>query len=77
MAFVYNKLEGKIIEVFGTREAYAEALGTSKTSVSKKLNNKVQFTPTEIMKSIDLLGIKHEDISVYFFTPEVQKPEQD
>lgn len=73
--FNYNKLRGKIREVFNTQAAFAEALGISSTSLSEKLNNKVEFSQKEIEKAVELLQIPKEDIPIYFFTLEVQKTE--
>ena len=75
MAMNYDKLRGKIREVFHTQEAFAEALGISKTSLSKKLNGSVYFTQDEINRSCELLNIPKEFIPVYFFTPKVKQTE--
>ncbi len=69
--FDHNKLIGKVIEVFLTRGAYGEAMGWSNVTLSKKLNSTVLFTQEEIRKSIDLLGIKEEEIIKYFFNKKV------
>lgn len=73
--FNYNKLRGKIKEVFNTQAAFAEAMEISSTSLSEKLNNKVEFSQKEIEKAVELLQIPKEDIPIYFFTLEVQKTE--
>lgn len=65
--FDYSKLEGKITEVYKTNYKFAEALGVSKASLSAKLNNKVDFTQSEIQKSIILLKIPEDEVSLYFF----------
>ena len=75
MAMNYDKLRGKIREVFHTQEAFAEALGISKTSLSKKLNGSVYFTQDEMNRSCELLNIPKEFIPVYFFTPKVKQTE--
>ena len=67
MRFNYNKLRGKIRETFKTQYEFAEAMGMSKSSISVKLNNKVEFTQTEIENSVDILKIKKEEIPAYFF----------
>ena len=77
MAFVYDKLKGKIKEVFGTQEAFATALGMARTSLYSKLNNNTEFTQTEMLRSLELLHLKKTDIDAYFFTPKVQKTEQE
>lgn len=75
MAFDYSKLRGKIREIFKTQEKFANTMGLSTTSLSAKLNNKVEWKPSEIDKACELLKIDKEDIPVYFFTLEVQEPE--
>ena len=55
--FDYSKLEGKITEVYKSNYKCAEALGISKASISAKLNN----------KSIILLKIPENEVSLYFF----------
>ena len=72
----YDKLNGKIKEVFGTQENFAVAMLLSPVSLSAKLNNKVPFTQAEINKACELLGIALAFIPVYFFTEKVQKHEQ-
>ena len=68
--FNYNKLRGKIKEVFNTQAAFAKEMGMSRTSLCEKLNNKVEFTQKEIEKAIELLHIPKEEIPIYFFTVE-------
>lgn len=73
MAFNYRKLRGRIREVCGTQESFAEEMSISTASLSAKLNNRVEFTQTEISKAGEILGISPDEIPVYFFTPEVQQ----
>lgn len=75
MAYDYSKLRGKIKEVFNTQDKFAESLGIGRVSLSKRLNNELDFSQDEIHKSCDLLGIDRNDIPVYFFTIKVQKHE--
>ena len=76
MGFSYNKLKGKIKEVFGTQEAFAQALGIGRTSLYSKLNNNTEFTQSEMLKSLELLGLAKCDVDTYFFKPKVQNSEQ-
>lgn len=76
MNFDYRKLRGKIKEVFETQQNFAKAMKMSNTSLSEKLNNKVDFTQKEIHKAVELLGIPKDDIPVYFFALKVQETEQ-
>lgn len=63
----YNKLLGKIVEVYGTREAFVKDTGLSRQSLRDKLNGKADWRQKEIIKMCDLLGIPYEEIPVYFF----------
>ncbi len=63
-----NKLKGRIVEMFETREAFAKALGVNRQSVYDKLNGKRGMTRAEIERWCDLLKIEREDIADYFFT---------
>ena len=76
MSFNYSKLRGRIREIFNTQEKFANAMGISTTSLSAKLNNKVEFDQSEINQAMKLLKINGEDIPAYFFTLQVQKGEQ-
>lgn len=73
--FDYRKLIGRIIEKFGTRKAFAEAVGISENSMSQKLSNKMAITNDDIVlwcqpKYLDIPCVQ---IGVYFFTLKVQE----
>lgn len=69
MAFDYSKLRGKIKEVCGTQDKFSDELGIGRVSLSKRLNNQLEFSQDEIINSCRILGIDSIDIPVYFFTP--------
>ncbi|MFR7589832.1 MAG: DUF739 family protein [Longibaculum sp.] len=71
MVYDYRKLRGKIKEIYGTQDIFAEKLGIGRVSLSKRLTSQLEFSQTEIKKSCELLNIDPEDVSKYFFTPEV------
>lgn len=73
MRFNYSKLRGKIREICGTQASFAKQIGLSQTSLSYKLNGNVDFDQSEIAKASGILKLHPEEISIYFFTPEVQK----
>ncbi len=75
MAFDYSKLGGKIVEVFGTRRKFAEAMDWSERTLSLKMNSRRAWRQSDICRAINLLGLNDEDIPSYFFTPEVQNNE--
>lgn len=76
IVFDFNKVRGKIKEVFGTQTLFANAMGINDATLSNKLNNNVEFSSKEIVKACNLLNIKDEEIKEYFFTLCVQKAEQ-
>lgn len=63
----YNKLLGKIKEVYGTQENFAKDLGIGRVSLSQRLNNRLEFTQNEILISCQLLKIPNYEIPNYFF----------
>lgn len=75
MDFNYQKLRGKIKEMFGTQDRFSEALGIGKVSLSRRLNNVLDFSNEEIYNSCILLDIPLHEIPIYFFNPKVQKEE--
>ena len=68
MSFNYSKLLGRIKEKMGTQGAMAELMGISEKTLSMKLNNKLAWKQTEILKACEVLGIPSEDVYLYFFT---------
>ena len=67
MAFNYNKLRGKIVEVFGTQDNFAKKLGISTNALSRKMNNKISLSQKEVIQWAELLGICEKDYKAYFF----------
>ena len=65
--YQYNRLKGKIIEKYGTRKAFAKAIGISENSLSLKLNGKTGFSQEDIEKWSDLLGIALEEYPSFYF----------
>lgn len=63
----YTKLRGKIVEVFRTQAAFADAMGMNKATLNGKLNNKSQWTADEITKACELLNIPLSEAHEYFF----------
>ncbi len=70
--FDFDKLKGLIVEKYGTRAAFAKALGISPGQLSVRLSGAVHFKSPEIVKAAKLLGINPESIGAYFFTLKVR-----
>ena len=71
----YSKLIGRIVEKFGTRAAFAEAMGLKYEALSRRLNNKADFKTEEYIRACELLDIPPKEIHLYFFTPKLRKIE--
>lgn len=72
MEFDFSKLLGRIVEMFGTRTAFAEKWGKTDRYLSDRLNNKIVMDMVDILEMRELLDIPCEDIPVYFFTVKVR-----
>lgn len=72
MAFNYDKLRGRIVEIFGTQYKFAKEMGWSERTLSLKMNGSRSWKQPDICKAIQLLKLKEEDIPSYFFTPKVR-----
>ena len=66
-----RKIKGLIIEKGMTQKDIASRIGLSRTAFNYKINNKHEFTVSEIMSLCDILDIK--DKNVYFFCRQVDK----
>lgn len=64
----YAELRGLIKSKCGTQQRYAEQIGISATSLSHKLNGKVEFAQHEIKKTKALFDLSPEDVCRIFFT---------
>lgn len=71
MEWKYDKLRGRIKEVCGTQDAFAERLGIGRVSLSQRLNNQLEFSQDEIFEACNILDIDLSEVSTYFFTKNV------
>lgn len=65
--FDYSKLRGRIVEKFGSIEAFSNNTSISYISVSKKLNNRVPISRADMMEWSELLGIPLEEYGAFYF----------
>lgn len=72
MPMNYSKLLGRIIEKYGSRASFAEAIGLKQEALSRRLNNGTTFRAEEYIKACDLLDIPPEEMHLYFFTPKLR-----
>ncbi len=69
--FDFSRLEGRIVEKFRTRAAFAAHLGMKPSILSSRLKCITYFGPDEILTICgpDCLDIADQDVVAYFFTP--------
>lgn len=70
--FDFSLLNGRIVEKYTTQFNFALAMGISERTLSLKLNNKVAWKTTDIIKACNLLEIPIEEVHKYFFKTKVQ-----
>ena len=67
MEFNYDKLLGRIVEVYGSQSNFAKDMKLSERSISFKLNNVRRWKDTEIKLAMQLLKIPESKVHLYFF----------
>jgi hypothetical protein len=72
MPMDYSTLVGRIIEKFGSRTAFAKAMGWKMEALSRRLNNKTKFQTDDYIRMCELLDIPPKEMHVYFFTPKLR-----
>ena len=72
----YTLLRGRIRDCGLTQKECACRIGISEGQLNRKLAGDFVFRQDEIDKLSDLLGIRAEEIGLYFFSPKVEKYQQ-
>lgn len=67
LCFKYDKLIGRIIEKFKTRENFAGKVNMSTPTLINKLSGRVDFRSKEIFRFCELLEIPLEEIHYFFY----------
>lgn len=68
-----NKLKGKLVEENLTQEGFASQLGIATFTLNEKINNKREFTASELRKIKYLLNLADDTFLDIFFNPEREK----
>lgn len=67
LVFNQEKLEKRIITMYGSREAFGKSMGMSKRVINSRLKGATEFRYSEIDKAIELLNIQGNEINKLFF----------
>lgn len=73
MIYDYEKLSERIAKKFENEAEFSSAMGISSKSIASRLENKKTWEQNEITKAIELLNIKADQITDYFFTRKESK----
>lgn len=76
MEFDYSKLRGRIREILGSEAIFCEKMPLTRSTVSLKLNGKVEFTQSEIATAMEVLQLPKSTIGDYFFKEKLRKTEE-
>lgn len=69
--FNTERLKARIVEKYGDQKSFAEALGTSESTISRYLSEGRDWKGSLIIKAIRLLDIPDDEVNTYFFEPKV------
>jgi len=75
--FSFRRLNGRIVEVYGSRKKFAIAMGMSPAVLSARLLGHTSFLPGEVWYASILLRIKKEEIGDFFFCTEEEEDTND
>lgn len=67
----YRKLRGRIIEKYGTLNAFFETLDISRVQASKKINGNAGFSQDDIWDWCNRLDISTDEIGSFFYAHKV------
>lgn len=74
LEYNFDRLKGKIKEVFNTQNDFAKAMKIAPNTLSSKLNNQSYFSTEEISRAVELLRISNPvEAWDIFFTKQVEK----
>ena len=64
---MFNRLEGKIVEVFRTKANFACAMELSQTTMNAKLKGRIDWKRSVMRMACELLDIPLAELVDYFF----------
>lgn len=76
MEYDFSRLRGRIREKFGSESAFSESVGFSRTTLSAKLNGKVDWDCSDVVRACDLLDVPISQAHEYFFVEKIEKTQQ-
>ena len=74
--FDFSELLGRIIIKYGTRKAFAKAMGMKENVLGSRLQGKTNWTPEETLRACELLDIPLNEIPRFFYALKFHFSEQ-
>lgn len=71
MIFDTNKLRGRIVEKYGSLQAFSTETGFKYSTLQNKLRSMTYFNQADIVQLMKWLDIGEEEIGIYFFKEQV------
>lgn len=71
MNALYRKLSGRIVEKYGSNKKFAEAVGISEVSMSKKMTGRVGISQQDMILWAELLDIDRTEFGDFFIPTEL------
>ena len=65
--FDFSNLEGKIKQFYDTQDKFCKLIPMSRATLNQKLNNKKDFSASNIWKMAKLLNMSVDEIGTVFF----------
>ena len=75
MGLDYSKLRERIRDKGLNQKQLASLIGVSEGQLCKKMSGEYVFKQNEILRMCEVLDIEASEISLYFFTEKVEKPQ--
>lgn len=66
---MYKKLRGRIVEKFDSQQKFAEYMGITMQTVSRKMNGQIGFSQEDIITWSRALDIDLKDAGLFFICP--------
>jgi hypothetical protein len=68
-----RRIKGKIVELFGSQQNFAQHIGQTEQTISKKLRGKAAFSQEDIIRWCEALQIPASEVGEIFFASELSK----
>lgn len=72
-----QRIKGRIVELFGSQQNFAQHIGQTEQTISKKLRGKAAFSQEDIIRWCEALQIPASEVGEIFFASELSKVKEE